>query len=203
MKNRPPRQEKSPQPPPNVPVLTEIVHVDGSTIPGPLVVLKTQTDPAPAPAPTLTTSSDIASAMAKLGTQPEQQPAPLQDAEPAVPTEPIPQTHEHYIPLTSSGFSSSWWMTEQEETAALATPSPAPPQPLCETALVERILSGLQQQVGTMFEQRVREVVTPALAKVGETLLTDLHLQLSVNLRDMVVRAVANEVARTHPTDNG
>jgi hypothetical protein len=199
MKNRPPRQEKSPQPPPNVPVLTEIVHVDGSTIPGPLVVLKTQAEPALAQTP----SSDIASAMAKLGTQPEQQPAPLQDAEPAVATEPIPQTHEHYIPLTSSGFSSSWWMTEQEETAALATPSPSPPQPLSETALVERILSGLQQQVGTMFEQRVREVVTPALAKVGETLLTDLHLQLSVSLRDMVVRAVANEMARAHPTDNG
>jgi hypothetical protein len=193
MKNRTPRQENSPQPPPNVPVLTEIVHVDSATIPGPLVVLKTQAEPAPVAA------SDIAAAMAMLAPQTEPLPEPVQVPAEGVATA-TPSTHEHYIPLTSSGFSSSWWMTEQEEIAALAPPAQS--QPMSENAVVERILAGLQQQVGTLFEQRVREVVTPALAKVGETLLTDLHLQLSISLRDLVVRAVADEVARTAPTDN-
>ena len=65
-----------------------------------------------------------------------------------------------------------------------------------EDQLIERVLGDLQRQVELMLEYRMREVLAPALARVADTLVRDARVELASTLRDMVARAVAQEMSR-------
>ncbi|HEX6363320.1 MAG TPA: hypothetical protein VFZ93_10210 [Albitalea sp.] len=82
----------------------------------------------------------------------------------------------------------------------VVSPGTAPvagtPAPAAETELVRRVLDNVQRQVDLMLEQRLREAVGPALARATEALARELREELASALRDVVSRAVAQELSR-------
>jgi hypothetical protein len=89
------------------------------------------------------------------------------------------------------------------------TPAP-PPEPLPATAesvplenaaldegqTTQRVLADVQRQLDVMLEHRLREAVAPALARASDALIRDLRSELASTLRDIVERAVAQELER-------
>jgi hypothetical protein len=69
-------------------------------------------------------------------------------------------------------------------------------QGIDEARLIERVLSDLQRQVELMLEYRLREVLTPALTRATDALMRDARVELASTLRDVVARAVAQELSR-------
>lgn len=65
-----------------------------------------------------------------------------------------------------------------------------------ESQLVQRVLADLQRQTDLMLDYRLREVLTPLLARATDNLIREARGELAVTLRDMVARAVAQEMAR-------
>ena len=81
--------------------------------------------------------------------------------------------------------------------AELAPPArPPEPPPFDEAQLIERVLADLQRQVELMLEYRLREVLTPALQRATDALVRDARVELASTLRDVVARAVAQELLR-------
>ena len=82
------------------------------------------------------------------------------------------------------------------------TPVPAPLTPargasgVDEAAMAQRVFSEVQRQIDGMLEYRLREALTPILARTSEALVRELRQELSKTMRDVVSRAVAQEVAR-------
>ena len=77
-----------------------------------------------------------------------------------------------------------------------AAPSLAPPPVIDEKRLVDDIMAALQPRVDLSFEYRVREAVAPVLEKLAQTVVAETRVALSATLRDVVARAVAQEVAK-------
>lgn len=75
-------------------------------------------------------------------------------------------------------------------------PAPQGDALLDETRIVEDVLASLQQRVDLMFEYRLREAVAPVLARTIDQMINEMRDTLAGTLRDVVVRAVAQEVAR-------
>ena len=67
---------------------------------------------------------------------------------------------------------------------------------LAEEQLVERVWADLQRQVDLMLEYRVRETLAPILTRATEAVVRESRQQLASTLRDVVARAVAQELAR-------
>jgi hypothetical protein len=65
-----------------------------------------------------------------------------------------------------------------------------------DTQICQRILTDVQRQIDSMLEFRLRESMQPLLAQFTETLMQDLRDELSRTMRDVVTRAVAQEVAK-------
>lgn len=65
-----------------------------------------------------------------------------------------------------------------------------------EARLVDGVLAGLQQRMDLMFEYRLRETLTPLLARTTEHLVREAREELARTLRDVVARAVSQELAR-------
>lgn len=65
-----------------------------------------------------------------------------------------------------------------------------------EAAMAQRVLNEVQRQIDGMLEYRLREALTPILARTSESLVRELRQELSKTMRDVVSRAVAQEVAR-------
>jgi hypothetical protein len=82
----------------------------------------------------------------------------------------------------------------------LPSPTPVPPARTAsvvdEAAMAQRVLSEVQRQIDGMLEYRLREALTPILARTSESLVRELRQELSKTMRDVVSRAVAQEVAR-------
>jgi hypothetical protein len=68
--------------------------------------------------------------------------------------------------------------------------------PLDEEQLVQRILADVQRQVDGALEVRLREALTPALSRLTDALLRETRSELASSLRDIVARAVAQELSR-------
>ena len=62
--------------------------------------------------------------------------------------------------------------------------------------LIQRVLVDLQRQVDLMLEYRLREALTPLLARAADSVIRDARGELASTLRDIVARAVAQEIAR-------
>lgn len=82
--------------------------------------------------------------------------------------------------------------------AAPSTPVQAEPpaQTLTEDQLIQRVLAEVQHQVDLMLEYRLREALTPLLARAADNLIREARGELASTLRDVVARAVAHELAR-------
>lgn len=65
-----------------------------------------------------------------------------------------------------------------------------------EAQLAQRVLSEVQRQIDSMLEYRLREAMTPILARVSDALVRELRQELSRTMSDVVTRSVAQEVAR-------
>ena len=65
-----------------------------------------------------------------------------------------------------------------------------------EDQVVQRVLGDLQRQVDLMLETRIKETLSPALTRATDQLVRDLRNELASTLRDVVARAVAQELAR-------
>lgn len=87
-----------------------------------------------------------------------------------------------------------------------ATPSSAADRASLEAAsaaaavsdelLVQRVLAGVQRQIDLVLEYRLRETLTPLLARAADGIVREARTELSASLRDVVERAVAQELAR-------
>ena len=79
------------------------------------------------------------------------------------------------------------------EVVDVAAPVRAPPS---EDELRRAILADIQRQVDLMLEVRLREALAPALARLTDALVRDARGELASSLRDIVARAVAQELSR-------
>ena len=87
------------------------------------------------------------------------------------------------------------------ETAAsvaerLAAARAAQTTPPSEDQLVQRVLADVQRQVDLMLETRMREAIAPALTRLTDALVRETRAELASTLRDVVARAVAQELSR-------
>ena len=74
----------------------------------------------------------------------------------------------------------------------------APLQPLrmADEEMVQGVLVEVQRQVELMLDYRLREVLTPLLNRAADGIVRDARAELASTLRDVVARAVAQELAR-------
>jgi hypothetical protein len=78
------------------------------------------------------------------------------------------------------------------EMAAQGSPGSDPNQ----ERLVELVFAEIQRQLDLMLEYRMREVLTPILARAADSLVREARSELASTLREVVTRAVAQELAR-------
>lgn len=76
--------------------------------------------------------------------------------------------------------------------AAVSPPAVA----IDEARVVQRVLADLDKQLDLMFEHRLRESLSPVLARMTDSLVREMRAQLAANLREMVARAVSLELDR-------
>jgi hypothetical protein len=81
-------------------------------------------------------------------------------------------------------------------------PPPAPraaaaAAPLSEDVIVQRVLADVQRQLDLVFEYKLRELLAPTLARIADSLIRDTRNELATTLREIVTRAVAQELQRT------
>jgi hypothetical protein len=84
----------------------------------------------------------------------------------------------------------------QAVAARLAAARAAQSAPPSEDDLNQRILAEVQRQVDVMLETRMREALAPALARLTDALVREARAELASTLRDVVARAVAQELSR-------
>ncbi|HJV96414.1 MAG TPA: hypothetical protein VJ608_10280 [Albitalea sp.] len=65
-----------------------------------------------------------------------------------------------------------------------------------ETQIAERVLTELLKQVDVMLEQQLRDALAPAIERMTETLVSEMRTELASALREMVARAVTQELSR-------
>ena len=75
-------------------------------------------------------------------------------------------------------------------------PATAPARLPDEDELVQRVLVDLQRQIELMLEVKLREALAPALTRATDALMREARTELASTLRDVVSRAVAQEIAR-------
>lgn len=85
------------------------------------------------------------------------------------------------------------------EPAALGAAEPAAPpgaREPDEEEIVQRVLADLQRQIELMLEVKLREALAPALTRATDALMREARNELASTLRDVVARAVSQEIAR-------
>ena len=80
--------------------------------------------------------------------------------------------------------------------SALMTPASYHAPSMNDEQLIQRVLVDVQHQVDLMLEYRLREMLTPILARAADGVIRDARTDLASTLRDVVARAVAQELAR-------
>lgn len=86
-------------------------------------------------------------------------------------------------------------VSEGQRPVGLSAP-PRAPEPVDESHIVDSVMVGLQQRVDQMFEFRLREALGPVLARAADLVVQDARQELAHTLRDVVARAVTQELAR-------
>ncbi len=70
------------------------------------------------------------------------------------------------------------------------------PAELADDQLVRAVLQDLQRHVDLMLEYRLRASLTPVLTQMADNLVRELRQELASTLRDVVKRAVSQELVR-------
>ena len=78
----------------------------------------------------------------------------------------------------------------------VGAPLPSPPLHLAEEQLILGVLTQVQRQVELMLDYRLREALTPLLARAADNIVREARTELAATLHDVVARAVAQELAR-------
>lgn len=65
-----------------------------------------------------------------------------------------------------------------------------------EARLTQQVLAQVQRHIDLMLEYRLREALAGALARASDVLVNESRDALAATLRDVVSRAVAQELAR-------
>jgi hypothetical protein len=102
-------------------------------------------------------------------------------------------------PPVEANFAAAQNMSAQNMSAQNMSAQNAPMQPafdISEEQIVERVFGEVQRQVDLMLEYRMREVLTPVLTRVADQIIREARGELASTLRDVVARAVAQEIAR-------
>jgi len=89
----------------------------------------------------------------------------------------------------------------EELDAGLGAPAPALPEGLPDAtldarAIEDEVMAELVQRIDLMFEYRLREALAPTLARAADLLIREAREEVALTLRDVVSRAVAQQVAR-------
>ena len=74
--------------------------------------------------------------------------------------------------------------------------APLHPPRMAEDQMIQQVLAEVQRQVDLMLEYRMREVLTPLFTRATDSLIRDARGELASALRDLVARAVAQELSR-------
>lgn len=135
--------------------------------------MNTPRQPPPRQVPTLTEVVDVT---AQRGAEAPEQPSSAPAAA-ATPAAPLPPPRPPLVPRKplSSGLV---------------------PAMVSEEQLTQRVLLDLQKHVEQVLEQRLREIVEPALVRLADTMVNDTRDQLAAALHELVANAVAQELAR-------
>lgn len=81
--------------------------------------------------------------------------------------------------------------------APVAAEPPCPQSPAVDEArIVDAVMAGLQPRIDLMLEYRLREALAPLLARATEAIVQEARAELAHTLRDVVARAVSQEVVR-------
>ncbi len=80
--------------------------------------------------------------------------------------------------------------------SAPATPVPLPMPTESDAEVAGRLLAQIQQQLDLAIDVRLREALTPVLARAADALVRDARREMASVLRDIVARAVDAELAR-------
>ena len=100
----------------------------------------------------------------------------------------------------SGGSPSAGPAAEPVEQGASPAPDVATPAAdaasITEEQLTQRILNDLQRQMDLMLDYRLREILTPLLTRAADSIVRDARSELASTLRDVVARAVAQELTR-------
>jgi hypothetical protein len=65
-----------------------------------------------------------------------------------------------------------------------------------EEQITRQVLADLQRQIDLLLDYRLREMLAPLLARATDGLIRDARTELASTLRDVVARAVAQEISR-------
>lgn len=84
-------------------------------------------------------------------------------------------------------------------TSEVVASMPVKPAELTHEQIVQRVMVDVQRRVDSMLEFRLREALTPILARHTEALIRDMRDELSLTMRDVVTRSVAQELAKLRP----
>jgi len=87
-------------------------------------------------------------------------------------------------------------LTEVVVVTPPVAPAPAPAPPPSEDELRKAILTDVQRQVDQLLEVRLREALAPAITRLTDALVREARGELASSLRDIVARAVAQELSR-------
>ena len=74
--------------------------------------------------------------------------------------------------------------------------TPLPALRVAEEQMIQGVLIEVQRQVELMLDYRLREVLTPLLNRAADSIVREARTELASTLRDVVARAVAQELAR-------
>ena len=80
--------------------------------------------------------------------------------------------------------------------AAVPAVPAAPARSVDEDELVQLVLADVQRQVELMLEVKLREALAPVLTRATDALMREARNELASTLREVVARAVAQEMAR-------
>ncbi len=87
-------------------------------------------------------------------------------------------------------------MSTEADVMPSASAEGAAAPPVNDEQMIQRVLADVQRQVDLMLEYRLREVLTPILARAADSVIRDARTELASTLRDVVARAVAQELSR-------
>ena len=74
--------------------------------------------------------------------------------------------------------------------------APSTPWRVADEQMIQGVLVEVQRQVDLMLDYRLREALTPLLVRAADGIVREARAELASTLRDVVSRAVAQELAR-------